>query len=235
MPKGIYRRKRRLNYKRKISCNSVNWRAKVAVKRNTLVVPDAIIESAAKAENPPPTKRERLDLRPHNRNRLADCDMSDKDRRLQIYWYWRNTLNCPPPSAWKGHDGCITVIVRELQLPMGSRKTVLKVLTMAWKMRQTGLVYDGRCASVGKPSNRGLSIKPGSLEEQVVADCYEDGFSLKSTAFCVYRLRRELHGPDAESVGVSSVRTCIKRLNPTVTSLFILVFCMCMTLLLCVC
>lgn len=145
------------------------------------------------------------------------AELNEKERRMQIFWYWRDTLESPPPSQWKGFDGTISVIVRQLDLSKGSRETVLKVLKMAWLMHTKGKVYDGRSARVGKPSNHARAITPGSLEEQIVADCYEDGFSLARTSEKVYRLRKTLHPESARPVGVSAVRAAIKRLNPVVT------------------
>ena len=105
-------------------------------------------------------------------------ELNEKERHIQIFWYWRDTLESPPPSQWKGFDGTISVIVRQLHLSKGSRATVEKVLKMTWLMHTKDKVYDDRSARVDKPSNHARVIKPGSLEEQVVVDCYEDGFSL---------------------------------------------------------
>ena len=213
MPKGQYHRRK--SYGRRRKRDRVDWRARLVAREAPAgAVADAII---TRPINPPPNKRARFDPRVHQQSCApAESEMSDKEKRLQIFWYWQNTLGAPPPSEWKGHNGIVSVIVREMQLPQGSRGTVTKVLRKAWQMRQAGLVYDGRSAHVGKPSNRGRAIKSGSLDEQIVADCYEDGFSLKRTADCVYRCRKKLD-PNAKPVGVSAVRNAIKRLNPVVT------------------
>ena len=224
MPKGKYRRKKTLCRKRK---RSNKWREKKAAKAVETVcnASEHHQKFSSPVSNAPPAKRERCDPRIHARSCAAmPVELNEKERRMQIFWYWRDTLESPPPSQWKGFDGTISVIVRQLHLSKGSRATVEKVLKMAWLMHTKGKVYDGRSARVGKPSNHARVIKPGSLEEQVVADCYEDGFSLARTAEKVYRLRKTLDSEGARPVGISAVRSAIRRLNPVVTGMILIIY-----------
>ena len=223
MPKGKYRRKKSLCRKRK----RINkWREKKAEKtlKDVSVDSEKRQKFVSPATNTPPAKRERCDPRIHTRSCSAiSVDLTEKERRMQIFWYWRDTLDAPPPSQWKGFDGTISVIVRQLHLFKGSRGTVENVLKKAWFLHTKGKIYDGRSARVGKPSNNPLAIKPGSLEEQIVADCYEDGFSLARTAEKVYRLRKTIDPENAKAPGPSAMSTCIRRLNPVVTGMDLII------------
>ena len=44
-----------------------------------------------------------------------------------------------------------------------------------------GNIYDDRSARVSKPSNNFRAIKSESLDEQIVADCYEDRSNLATS------------------------------------------------------
>ena len=98
-------------------------------------------------------------------------------------------------------------------MPTGSWKTVKNVLQMAWEMHVRGMRYEGDSAKVGKASNNPLGIKLHSLDEQVLADALEDGFSIRRAHEVVNRNRKELD-PAAKDIGYSAVRTAVARLNP---------------------
>ena len=229
MPKGKYRRRKKLGRKRK---RNNKWREKKKAKERSKDVSALSKEqehqesSVSSPGNPAPAKRTRFDHRIHARSSSMCVALNEKERRMQIFWYWRDTLGSPPPSQWTGTDGIISVIVRELKLSQGSRGTVAKVLQNAWLLHTKGKIYDGRSARVGKPSNNPRAIQPGSLDEQIIADCYEDGFSLARTAEKVYRARKALDPDNARTVGISAVAAAIHRLKPVVTgiNLFIYLF-----------
>ena len=86
-------------------------------------------------------------------------------------------------------------------------------------MYKKGEVYQGDSLKVGKKSNNPLGILPNSLDEQILADALEDGFSIRRAQACVNRNRREID-PDAVLVGYAACRTAIRRLNPDKSGLF---------------
>ena len=224
MPKGQYRRRKKLGRKRK---RNNKWREKKKAKersKDVSALSKEHQESVSPPGNPAPAKRTRFDHRIHAGSSLICVNLNEKERRMQIFWYWRDTLGAPPPSQWTGTDGIISIIVRELKLSQGSRGTVAKVLQNEWLLHTKGKIYDGRSARVGKPSNNPRAIQPGSLEEQIVADCYEDGFSLARTAEKVYRARKALDPDNARAVGASAIAAAIRRLNPVVTGINLIIY-----------
>ena len=222
MPKGKYKRSKTLGRKRK---RSNAWRQRsvaTAIATNDLPPPDEERKVIRVPENPPPATRIRRDCRIHRaaQHVIADSNLSERERRLQIFWYWRDTLNSPPPSQWTGHNGIISVIIEQLRMSAGSRDVVKRVLKNAWKLFKKGLSYDGSSGRVGQPSNRELQIKPGSLDEQIVADCREDNFSYARIAHMVYKARLKTD-PAAKPPGASAIRNACLRLNPTVTGIYL--------------
>ena len=47
--------------------------------------------------------------------------LNQQARRLAIAHYYLHTLDAPPKKEWREEDGTISIIVRELKLPTGSR------------------------------------------------------------------------------------------------------------------
>lgn len=210
MPKGQYRRKH-IGYKRKR--NRTDWRAK---KESKCVVGNGKVLDYGKIPtrntNPAPAKRKRT----KPKHKTFSSELTEKEKRMQIYLYWAETLDFEPPSRWKGHDGTISTIINQLGMPVGSRKTVSKTLATAWAMHVNGLRYEGDSAKVGAPSNNPLGVKRNSIDEQILADAIEDGFSIRRAHEVVNRNRRELN-PDAKDIGYSAIRSAVERLNPTKT------------------
>ena len=106
----------------------------------------------------------------HSHEIMIDCstisvNLTEKERHIQIFWYWRYTLDVPLRSHWKGFDGTISVIVRQLNLFKGSKGTVENVLKKSWFLHTKDNIYDGCSARVSKTNNNPLAIKPESLEE----------------------------------------------------------------------
>ena len=66
------------------------------------------------------------------------------------------------------------------------------MLQNAWDMYKKGEVYQGDSLKVGKKSNNPLGILPNSLDEQILADALEDGFSIRRAMSSVNRNRREI-------------------------------------------
>ena len=96
--------------------------------------------------------------------------------------------------------------MRQLQLPPGDYKTVLKVLQDAWKLHLRGKIYTGAHRLEGRESNNKAIIRPGSTDEQLIADLTEAGQPLRKVMRKVNAARKldnplkktcryECHGP----------------------------------------
>ena len=168
----------------------------------------------APTTNPAPAKRVRTQV-PHVKTSCLPADITAQEQRVAIYVYWQKSLGACGPKEWKGHDGAISAILRNMGLPAGSYKTVRKVLEDAWKLHLRGEVYSGAHRLTGRPSNNPALITPGSKDEQLIADLIEDGSTLRKTMRRV-NIQRKMDNPNKLHVGVSAVRTVVQRLKPEV-------------------
>ena len=141
-----------------------------------------------------------------------------KDRRMSIFTYWRDVLECPGPKTWGGRNGVVGTIRRALSIKYGSTNLIHKVLRSAWECQQSGVPYVGNSAQVGAEPHNTPLIKPGSVEEQLVADAVEDNVSFANTVDIVNGHIKAVD-PDAEHVTISSVKSCVDRLTPDVCSI----------------
>ena len=194
-----WKRKKSLGRRRKRSRNHGDHAGKCAPK-----------------SNPVPTKRVRTTV-PHAKTSSLAVDITAQDQRVAIYVFWQKSLGACGPSEWKGHDGAISAILRCMDLPQGNYKTVLKVLEDAWKLHLRGELYLGNHRLTGRTSNNKPLIAPGSKDEQLIADLMEDGSSYRKVTRRV-NMQRKLDNPNKIHIGMSAVRTCVKRLNPDVTA-----------------
>ena len=166
----------------------------------------------------PPTSRVRT-----TRNKKSMCEQTTdlsgetlwRARRMTIYGFWRDTLNCPSPKSWKGQDDTICVIMNTLGMPKGSYGTVHKVLQDAWDCHVHDVEYVGNSRQVGCDPHRQPVIKPGSVEEQIVADAVEDHVGYTGAMELV---NSHIKAVDMTSphVGRSSIKTVVDRLRPRV-------------------
>ena len=166
----------------------------------------------------PPSMRVRREIC-HRSVKDQVSDLSGEDlwrgRRMAIYVFWRDSLECPPPSSWKGKDGDICVIIDALGIPIGSYKTVLKVLQDVWSCHVRGEEYVGDSRQVGCDPHNTPIIKPGSVEEQIVADAVEDNVGYTGV---MHLVNSHIKAVDMDSphVGRSSIKTVVDRLHPKV-------------------
>ena len=129
--------------------------------------------------NPTPTDRERQKV-PHVVTLSVPNKLTDKERRISIYCFWMKTLGTPGPKSWTGHDGTISAVIRGLKMSQGSYGTVRKVLEDAWRLHLKGEVYEGtHRLMTGRESNNKALVRPGIVDEQMIADLIEDGASLR--------------------------------------------------------
>ena len=94
-----------------------------------------------------------------------------KDRRVAVAEYFKQTLGFPQKNLWYGHGGTIAQI-KKVYLDM-SRNTIDSILMEIFNSEHSGNMYtrerqDCRffCSYV---------IEPGSVEEQLLADLMEQG------------------------------------------------------------
>lgn len=167
--------------------------------------------------NPKPADRTRTTV-PHVAASSISQELTDKEQRMLIYCFWKDTLKAPGPKSWKGHDGAISAIKRTLKISPGSYGTVRKVLEDAWQLHLKGKSYQGAHRLTGRESNNKALVRPGTLDEQLIADLIEDGAGLNEVVEKV-NLSRKARNAEATIVTVNSVRTVIKRLNPIVSTI----------------
>ena len=97
----------------------------------------------------------------------------------------------------------------------GSYKTVLKVLQTVWRCHVDGVEYTGDSRQVGCSPRHQPMIKPGSVEEQIVADAVEDNVGFTGAMELV---NSHIKAVDisATHVGRSAIKTVVDRLRPKV-------------------
>lgn len=194
--------------KRKRGSGAIGRRRKHARKHN---------QRHKAVRNPKPTDRERK-MVPHVVTSSLPNKLTDKERRISIYCFWIKTLGAPGPKSWTGHDGAISAVIRGLKMTQGSYGTVKKVLEDGWKLHLKGEVYEGTHRLTGRESNNKALVRPGTVDEQLIADLIEDGASLREVAEKV-NISRKSRDRSAITVTINSVRTVIKRLNPIITKI----------------
>ena len=64
-----------------------------------------------------------------------------QDIRILIKMYYIHILDSPPPSEWNGRDGIVSVIQQQLEIPNGSRNTILNVLENVFECTSMGNDY----------------------------------------------------------------------------------------------
>eukprot|EP00936_MAST-01D_sp_MAST-1D-sp1_P002372 g2372.t1 len=109
--------------------------------------------------------------------------VSDTQKRAFISVYYMTELDAPPKSEWKARGGTISTIIKNVSFLKdhhNDRLRVQRVLEDTCWCHENGYEYrgEGRYAQVG---GHNKLILPGSFEEQLIADCMEDGLGLDST------------------------------------------------------
>jgi hypothetical protein len=153
--------------------------------------------------------------RPHTAQTSAPEEgpvLKPEAERDAIAFYFLNALDAPPRGEWKGHGGTITIIVRELNLPTGSRDRVWKVLEKVQYCAENNLVYDPSRESGQGGQNKMIKT---AEEHQIIADHYERGEGLEMTWRAVNDYRESLV-PPLIHCGLSSVQCAMHRLAPLV-------------------
>ena len=145
----------------------------------------------------------------HDQPREKNDDVLAEQQRTAIFVLFVQVFDAPPKEEWCGQDGTIAKIMKSLHMPDGSRDVVARVLTDAAKCIDDGVPY---CASRKLPATEHSKalIQRGSPEEQIAADCIEDGHSFAQAASYVNEYRIS-HG--LPHIGTSAVQTWCERMS----------------------
>mmetsp|Transcript_7065 Transcript_7065/g.19721 ORF Transcript_7065/g.19721 Transcript_7065/m.19721 type:complete len:339 (+) Transcript_7065:284-1300(+) len=105
---------------------------------------------------------------PRDRTNVPGCRRANRMATFRIFC----DLGCPAPSQWREKgDGTTSEIIRRLDMPTGSstRECVCKTLLKCYEATEEGVAHDGQmnAENMGRPPK----IKPGSQEEDMVAEC----------------------------------------------------------------
>ena len=142
--------------------------------------------------------------------------IDEQGRRCMIAGYFALVLGMPAPSpgtGWGGRDGAVGTLIRELGLNPNSHGMVKSVLDDVMWCYLNSVAYDG---SRAPRETFAVMVNRGSEEEQIIADAFEDGFSLGMAVENVNHYRRR---EGKEELTRSAVYGAYLRLNPTITPL----------------
>ena len=131
--------------------------------------------------------------------------------RAAVAHFYYNILDAPEPSTWRGRGGNAGACVKALSVPIGSTGSVLAVFKSAYECLQKGNEYTPYRKK--RSENRNRLISRGSVEEQIIADCFESGGSTKEATEKVNEYRSQIN---ATHVGNSTVLTAMHRLKPVI-------------------
>jgi len=146
---------------------------------------------------------------------LKKLVISRLQRRISVGVAFVDNHDAAPREEWGGEDGVIQAIMREKDIPKGSRKTVVDTLEEVSRCVQNGKKWTPEKKPVQRRPTSQL-IKEGSPEQELVANCMEAGYGLIQTTALV----NEGRSKKGEShVGMSAIRTAHHRMAPTVTAI----------------
>ena len=106
---------------------------------------------------------------------------------LAIASFYIDGLGVHPKTQWFGKAGTIATITRTLNLSKGSSQVISNVLNDVTKCLELGIEYTGDKEKDYIERNT-RKLKPGSLDEQLVADWMEDGLG-----FCLTTMLLNIH------------------------------------------
>lgn len=112
----------------------------------------------------------------------VDFVITDAMRRHAIAFHYLRVLNAPEPDEWKGKGGTISTVLKALKLHNNSYRTVERVLKKVWDALCVGMPYNDERSNKG---GRTCTIKNGSFEQQMIADCIERGLGMTETTYLV--------------------------------------------------
>lgn len=122
------------------------------------------------------------------------------------------TLGFPNKETWAGHGGVVSKILCDLGLPNGSRDVIFRVLEDILECAKQGVKYTGE--GHVRSGGRNKLIEQGGVDEQYVCDLAENGVTIGIVTLLLNEKRIEA---GRGYVGMSAVRSAIKRANPTIS------------------
>lgn len=148
---------------------------------------------------------------------LSDSDTSDDEsedyrtRRISIYYYYHNVLNCPQRKDW---PTAVLNIREGLGISQKDMRTsrLFNLFSIFDAHVRNNWIYLGKRKLVGEKIQKNM-IKLNSTEAQIVADAYEDGFSHVA---CTEILNKYLLENGFDFITTSQVQGVIKRLKPDI-------------------
>ena len=133
------------------------------------------------------------------------------ERRIAIKYHYFE-MDCPERAEWYGKNGTVAKIMKQLNMPEGSRKCVVAVLHRIQDCFELGIDYDGRINSenMGRP----VILPIDSVEANVIADSLEMGLSFKMTQMKVYYYRK---AEGLDPISYSAIVGCFNRMAKKVS------------------
>jgi hypothetical protein len=134
-----------------------------------------------------------------------------KSQRIAILVYFVQSLGSPEESdgGWEGKDGAIAQIRKTLSIPRGT--DIRSILRTIKQHEMQGTAYTGD--RVGDSGGRPPHITLDSIYAQIIADCLEDGMSLRMTTNMVNEFCRVQNYP---SFTMGPIQTVFRQLKPKV-------------------
>ena len=125
----------------------------------------------------------------HMDNKGLFGNKHNKVINLSVAYHYTNVLKSPPPYELKGRYGTILHIYKYLNIPKKKRRRIGLVLLEITKYKQQHRFYTGfieRDNTGGPPK-----IKPGSIEDHIIADWIEAGLGFRQTTIMVNEYRMD--------------------------------------------
>ena len=121
-------------------------------------------------------------------------------------------LKSPPSSEWKGRYGTIMDICKYLNILNKKRRRVGLVLSETTKYKQQNIFYTGFTQRDyrGDPPK----IKPGSIEDCIIADWMEAELGFRQTPCMV---KEHLLDYGLDHVGRNCIMNAFRRMQPIIT------------------
>jgi hypothetical protein len=135
---------------------------------------------------------------------------SETVQRLAIGYMFFKTFGAPEDhQEWRDRNIC-PQIRKAFNLDDGSR--IDHILNDVVACKKAGIEYRGS-RKIGASVGRRPILRLDSMEAQIIADCFESGFSISLTQWLVYQHRKETQQP---SLTQSPIQHLMTRMKPVV-------------------
>ena len=118
--------------------------------------------------------------------------MGGKTRRRESIWhFFHDVYGMPPEKEWKR---VISLISKQLGIPVGSRNTVRNVIQQGLASINAGSKFQADAGLKSRKTGKFI-IKKDSVESELVADCLQNGLSITQATVKVNLFRSKLDPP----------------------------------------